>query len=882
MTLSPGWRRVFRLSLGRRTVARDVDEELAFHLAMKEEALRQSGLPLDDAHTLARERFGDPNKFRDECITIHTRYAREVSTMEWLESLWTDFRYALRTLRRMPAFTTVATLTLALGIGATSAIFTLVNGILLRPLPYPEPDRLVRVIQSYPEIGLDTWGVSQQNIALYRDRATDFEAFAGYRSATLTMLGSTGAERLSGSRVTADFFRVMGVHPVVGREFTREEDSPGKNNVAILSYGLWQSRFGGDPKVVGATVNLDGSPIQVIGVMPADFSFPRPEVKIWLPIGLDPNRFPGWVQTGVGRLKPGISVAHAEKQTTAIMWDWARNNGKFFKSVDPSKTRMKTIVQPLREAITGRSARPLTILLAAVSLILLIAIANVATLLSSRAGARQREIGLRTALGATSTRVVRQLLTESIALALIGAVVGVGLAYAAVRAFTHSSLATLPRINEVHVDTRVLAFTLIASVVSGVAFGILPALTGVRSSGTRETASRSTKRLNNVLVVAQLSLSVILLVAAGLVLKSFQRLMQTDLGYRPEGVTSIAIQIPPDRVASANAASAFYNTLLNEVRAVPGVKSAALAWSLPFEGNSNYDGLVVEGRTLPSAGNDGQTYQTAVSPGFFSTLGMTMLYGRDFTALDDSNSTQVAIINETLAKKYWNGAEALGKRVRNGGDPNWSVVIGVVRSAREGDLSQLPEPHIYSSLAQQGGNRLSLGLQIEGDPARVIPALRTTIARIEPAIPLDIVRPLSSYLDQSLSTRRLTQILLGSFAALAVVLAAIGIYGVMSLSVAGRQREFGVRMAIGADPRALVRLVLREGATIASVGILIGVAAAMVATRWIASLLYGVSATDPVVFITLSALLGLIAVAACWVPARRAARSDPLAVLRAD
>ncbi len=882
MTVASGWRRLFRLSLGRKTLERDVDDELAFHLAMREKRLRESGLPIEDARTRARERFGDPETFRDECITIDIQYAREVRTMEWIESLWTDFRYALRTLRRTPVFTTVAILTLALGIGATSAIFTLVNGILLRPLPYPEPDRLVRVIQSYPEIGLDTWGVSQQNIALYRDRATDFEAFAGYRSATLTMLGSTGAERLSGARVSADFFRVMGVHPLIGREFTRQEDSPGKNDVAILSYGLWQTRFGGDPRVIGTTVNLDGSPIQVIGVMPAAFAFPRPEVKIWLPIGLDPNRFPGWTQTGIGRLRPGVSVAHAERQTTAIMWDWARGNGTFFKRVDPSKTRMKTIVQPLREAMTGRSARPLAILLAAVSLILLIAIANVATLLSSRAGARQREIGLRTALGATSSRVVRQLLTESIALALIGAVIGIGLAYAAVQAFTHSTLVSLPRIDEVHVDTRVLAFTLIASVVSGVAFGILPALTGVRSSGTRETASRSTRRLNDALVVAQLSLSVILLIAAGLVLKSFQRLMQTDLGYHPDGVTSISLQIPPNRVASADAASAFYNALLNEVRAIPGVKTAALAWSLPFEGNSNYDGLIVEGRTSPSAGNDGQTYQTAVSPSFFSTVGMAMKYGRDFTSRDDSNSTQVAIVNEALAKKYWKGAEALGKRVRNGGDPNWSVVIGVVGSAREGDLSRPPEPHIYSSLAQQGGDRLSLGLRIDGDPARVIPAVRRTILRIEPAIPLDAVRSLSSYLDQSLSTRRLMQILLGAFAALAVMLAAIGIYGVMSLSVAARQREFGVRMAIGADPRTLVRLVLREGATIAAVGIGIGIAAALVATRWITSLLYGVSPTDPSIMLGSSMLLGVIAVAACWMPARRAARSDPLAVLRAD
>lgn len=889
MSPAPGWRRLLRLSLGKQSVERDVDDELAFHIAMREEKLRRLGVGADDAHTQARERFGDPDKFRDECITIDTRYAREVHTMEWLESLWADVRYAFRTLRRMPAFTAVAVLTLALGIGATTAMFTLVNGILLRPLPYPNADRLVRLVQSYPEKGLDTWGVSQQNIAFYRDRGSDFEAFAGYRGGTVTLTGSTGAERLTVTRVTADFFKVMGIHPAIGREFTRDEDTPGKNNFAVMSYGLWQTRFGGDPKVVGSTLNLDGTPVVVLGVMPPDFSFPRPEVKLWMAMGLDPNRFQTWTNTGIGRLKSGVSVEHAERQTTAIMWDWARTRPNFFQGMDPARTRMKTIVQPLRDAMTGRTAKPLAVLLAAVGLILLIAIANVATLLSSRAAARQREIGLRAALGATGSRVVRQLLTESIALALVGAVVGVGFAYAAVRAFTHSTLATLPRIDEVQVDLRVLAFTFAASLISGVLFGLLPAASGAKASltselkaGQRESAQRSARRVNNALVVAQLSLSVILLVAAGLVLKSFQRLMHTDLGYRPEGVTSIALQIPQTRVASAPAASAFYSSLLNDVRAVPGVKTATLAWSLPFEGNSNYDGLVVEGRTQPEVGMDGQTYQTAVSPAFFSTVGIPLLYGRDFTPSDDSMSTQVAIINETLAKKYWNGAEALGKRLRNGGDPNWSTVIGVVGSAREGEIAKVPEPHIYSSLPQQGGNRLSLGLRIDGDPARVIPAVRQAIMRIEPAIPLDVVRPLSSFVDQSLATRRLTQILLGAFAVIAVFLAAVGIYGVMSLSVASRNREFGVRLAVGAEPGAVVRLVLREGATIAALGVGIGVVGALAATRWLTGLLYGVSATDPVVFVSLSAALGAIAVASCWLPARRAARSDPLAVLRAD
>ncbi|HEY9229794.1 MAG TPA: ABC transporter permease, partial [Gemmatimonadaceae bacterium] len=385
MSLNSGWRRTLRLSLGKRSVERDVDDELAFHLAMREEKLRRLGNDPDAAYAAARERFGDPDKVRDECITIDQQYAREVRRMEWLESVWSDFRYALRTLRRMPAFTFVATLTLALGIGATSAMFTLVNSILLRPLPYPQPDRLVRLIQSYPEKGLNTWGVSQQNLALYRDGSTDFEAFAGYRGGSVTLRGDQSAERLPMARVTVDFFKVLGVAPMIGRQFTPQEDTPGNNNVMILSHGTWQTRFGGNPNVLGTTVEIDGQPTKIVGVMPPDFGFPRAETKAWMPMGLDPKRRFGFLNAGLGRLKPGISPQHAERQTTTIMWNWARGESGFIGgSVDPSKTKMKTIVTPLREAITGRTARPLTVLLAAVSLILLIATANVATLLSSR------------------------------------------------------------------------------------------------------------------------------------------------------------------------------------------------------------------------------------------------------------------------------------------------------------------------------------------------------------------------------------------------------------------------------------------------------------------------------------------------------------------
>lgn len=891
MSFGKGWRRAFRLSLGKRSVERDVDDELAFHLAMREEKLRHLGIPPETAEAKARERFGDATKVREECITIDQHRARGVQLTEWIESVWSDFRYAFRTLRRMPAFTIVATLTLALGIGATTAMFTLVNGILLRPLPYPEPGRLVRVIQAYPEKGLDTWGLTPENLVMYRDRATDFEAFAGYRGASVTVVvpGGSGPERLLGARVTAEFFNAIGVQPAVGRAFAASEDTPGHDNVAIIGYGLWQTHYGGRTSVTTETIDIDGNPLPIVGVMPGGFAFPRADTKVWLPMGLDPTRRRGWINSGLGRLKPGVSPEHARQQTTAIMYDWARSSPDLIgKSLVPEKTRMKTIVMPLHEVITGRTARPLTVLLAAVCLILLIATANVATLLSSRAATRQREIGLRTALGATGGRVLRQLLTESVALAMLGAIGGIALAVAGVRLITRSPLVSLPRIDEVHVDGRVLAFTLVVSVCSGLLFGLLPALHGMRSrltsnltAGQRESSHRASRRINNALVVTQLSLSVVLLVAAGLVLKSFQRLTHLDMGFRAEGITSIALPMPP-RLNSAIATNAFHATVLERVRAILGVQSASLSWSLPFEGNANVDGYLIDGRPVPPSSNEAQTMQIAVSPGHFATLAMPILYGRDFTATDDTAHLAVAVVDQVIAERYWVGAEALGKRIRTTGDTTWMTIVGVTGSVRDQDAANVPWPHLYVSLAQWGGNRLSLAVRTTGVAGSVIPAVRKTIAGIDPSIPLDGVRPLTSFVDQSLATRRLTQNLLACFALLALVLASIGIYGVMSLHVANRKREFGIRLAIGAEPRALVRMVLGEGALLAALGTGFGIAGALVATRWIRTLLYEVNPWDPAVFVSLALGLGAIAVASCYLPARRAARSDPLTVLRTD
>jgi predicted permease len=894
MSLARGWRRLFRLPFSGATpqsLEREVDDELAFHLAMRAEKFRRFGMTDERAQDAALARFGDRGRVRDECIDIDRQYARELRLMELFESILTDARYAYRSLRKTPGFTIVATLTLALGIGVTSAMYSLVDGILLRPLPFPHPERLVQFRQAYPEKGLDHWPLSQENLAMYRDRATDFESFAGYTRRGVTLQGTGRPERLSGARVTGDFFAVLGVRAALGRTIVRDDDRPNDNNVIVLTDGFWQSHFAGDRSVIGRVVDIDGLPTRVIGVMPPGFAFPRPDISVYLPLGLDPTRRFGWFLTGIGRLKPGATVHQAELETTALMWNWARvAPGLMPGGVDPRSTQMKTLVTPLHTAMTGDVARPLAVLQAAVVVILLIAIANVATLVTSRASGRSREMALRTAIGATRRRIVRQLLTESVALASLGGLVGIALAYVLVRTFTHSSAISLPRIGEVTVSVRVLLFTLAVSVASGVLFGLSPVLHSVRrrladalASGGKDSAHGSARRLNMTLVVTQLALSVVLLVSAGLVLKSFQRLAGTNLGFEPRGVTSVIMPLPQQKYGDDAKVVAMAGEIVDRVRAIPGVRAAAVTDALPYSGNVNSDGYLIEGHAPPAAaGSETQTVQLPVTPGYFATLQIPLLHGRDFTSGDRANSLPVVIVDDELAHRYWKAGDAIGKRMRLTGDTTWRTIVGVVGSIRDIDAAQESTPHSYFPYSQNADSYMTLAIRTDGDPRPVIASVRRTIAELEPSVPLDNVRPLSESVAQALDNRRLTEILLASFSLLAATLAGVGIYGVMSLQVANRRREFGIRLAIGAEPRNLVRRVMGEGLVLALAGVGVGIAGALVATRWVRALLYDVSPTDPVVFTALSLGLLALAVGSCYLPARRAARSDPLIALRAD
>ncbi|HEX3868037.1 MAG TPA: ABC transporter permease [Gemmatimonadaceae bacterium] len=888
---APGWRRLFRLPLrSRRALERAVDDELAFHLRMRAESLERSGVDAPNAGMRALEQFGNRDRIRDECVEIDQHFAREARMREWLESFVSDLRYALRSLRTRPVFTTVSVLTLALGIGATSAMFSLVDGILLRPLPYPEPNRLVRFAQSYPEKGLDTWSLSPENVAMYRDRVRDFESFAAYHQREFTLANGSHPERVTGALVTADFFKVLGVAPLMGRDFTRAEDTPHDNTVAILSYGYWQARFAGDRSIVGTTLDVDGAPVTVIGIMPSRLDYPSPDISMYMPLGLDPSQRFGWFLRGIARLRPGATVAGARRDATAVMQEWARGQpGLVAAGVDPSATRMTALVTPLRDAITGDVARPLAVLQAAVIVLLLIAIANVAALVSSRAAARTRERAMRTALGATRGRVIRQLLTESVALACLGGIVGVALAWIVVRLFTHSPAVSLPRIGEVGVSWRVVSFAFAASIVSGVFFGLAPAL-GLRTSrigaslvGQRESARLPARQLNNLLIVVQFALSFLLLVSAGLVLKSFRQLLHTDLGFEPAGVTVIGLPLPHTKLMTPGWSQRFADDALRDVRAIPGVSDAAVTFPMPFSGGVNTDGYLVAGHAPPaSAGSETQAVQVCVSPGFFRILKTPVLYGRDFTDADRAGSLPVVIVDDELAHRYWHGVDALGKLIRTTGDTTWMTIVGVTGSVRDQDAASPPRPHMYFPYAQTGGSNPTLAIRTSGAPAATIGSVRAALSRLEPELPLDDVQPLTTWVSRALDDRRITELLLAGFATLAALLTGVGIYGVMSLYVANRQREFGIRLAVGAEPVRLLRAVLREGLGLALAGVAIGIVGGFATTRWIRSLLYEVKPNDPVVFTLLGLALLAIAAASCYLPARRAAKSDPLSALRAD
>ncbi|HKV33208.1 MAG TPA: ABC transporter permease [Pyrinomonadaceae bacterium] len=810
-----------------------------------------------------------------------------------------DIRFALRSLIKNPVFSLVAAFTIAIGIGANVVVFTLVERILLSPLPYNDSDRLVRMVQAYPEMGLKTWGLSPATFTVYKNGQKSFDAYAAYQPTGTILTGTDTAQYLQGCRVSADFFKVFGVNPVLGRTFAPDEDTKGKENVVVLSHALWVNRFGSDPRIIGRQVALSDVPVQVIGVMPADFSFPTAETDLWMPMVLNPEAYSPFMMAAVGRLKPGLSIGAATADTTSVLWNAANENPKIIsrKAPPPAGAGLKTVVVPLKEYIVGNVRDRLLIAQIAVAFVLLIACANVANLLLSRATKRTPEIALRLALGASPGRIIRQLLTESVVMAMIGAAAGVAFAWFCLRALTQIYAEGIPRIQEASMGGIVLAVTILATMTTGLLFGVIPAFRaywlGVKSGmteGAKGSAGRGARRLNSSLVVVQMALSLVLLIGAGLVLKSFQNLMKVEPGFAADKVMTMIVPVS-DQKGTPEQLISFYERLTDDVRSLPGVNSAAFSSNVPFSGRQAVDSHVVEGQE-PPGGEAPQAEMKVVSPGYFKAMGMTMLQGRDFNDSDifvnpDTDLGRlVAVVDQTVVRHYFPDGNVLGKRIRTG-DPEWFTIIGVVAPVKEQSLSAEPLPHIYFTTKQlgfvygQSRDQKRMFLVVNSDnPTAIASSVRDRVHALDPNVPVYSINTMNESILKRMGALRLINFLLSAFSVMALLLAAIGTYGVMSVSVNSRKPEFAIRQALGAQPRNLLTSVLKQGLVLAVIGILVGLGGSWVITRWISSQLFGVSTTDPLVFTVTPAILILVALLASFLPARRASLTDPAVVLR--
>ena len=801
-----------------------------------------------------------------------------------METLIQDVRYAARSLRRSPGFTLIAMLTLALGIGANTAIFSVVNGVLLRPLAYSNPDRLVMIWGHHEGIGHEA--ASLPDFLDWREQGTAFEGMAAVANTRFDVTGDGEPERIEAALTTANFFHVLGVTPALGRAFNPDEETSGRDRVVVLSHGFWERRFGSRADVVGRTITLSGLPYTVVGIAPAGFKFGNPS-DLWAPLRTDTTRGRrADFLAVVGRLGPGTTLDQAQAQMTTI--------GRALEAQYPeSNTGWSPELVSLKEQIVGGIRPALLIFMGAVGLVLLIACANVANLMLMRAAAREREMAIRAALGAGRKRIVRQMLTESLVISLLGGALGLLLAAWGMSALGAAQTGSIPRLEESGVDGRVLLFTLLLSIVTGLLFGLAPALRLVRGktqASLREGARGASggigvHQLRGALVLAEVALALVLLVGAGLLIRSFDRLSQVNPGFDSHAVISAQVVLPRVRYAESASQLAFFDQLLQSARAMPGVESAALASDAPLSGGGNYLSFEVAGRPQPSSSAVQDAEVLVTGPDYFRTLRIPLRSGRVFATQDDARATKVAVINGAMARRYWPGGDPIGARITLG-DPadsaSWRTVVGVVGDVRQNALNDDPYPQLFLPLAQTPQRSMLLLARTTGDPAALAAPIRRAVVSLDSDLPVSDVRTLDDRLQQSIAQPRVSMLLLGLFALMALVLAAVGIYGVLSYTVTQRTRELGIRMALGAESNSVLKMVISQAMAPAIVGVLVGLAGAWGATRLMSTLLFGVSATDPLTFAAVALFLLAVALVASWVPARRATRVDPLVALRAE
>ncbi len=902
----PDWaaevrRRLVALRIGAADEA-EIVEELAQHLEDRYAELRSRGESEPEARRLTLEELAESGALARRLRATRRPTGEPVplgaARAGGLAALWSDLRYGLRLLRRNPAFTLAAVLTLALGIGANTAIFSAVDAVILRPLPFPDPGRLFMLWEENPEKG---WHQQTAAPANYLDWKAGAPAFADMAAYSMDNGPPTGGVALndggpptvlSRAVVTGNFFSVLGAHAALGRTLRPEETWQGAEHVVVLSHRLWTERYGGARSILGRSIRLNGESYRVVGVMPSGFGFPDESVDVWYPPHWDPaSRTQTWFRRAhwirvIGRLRPGATPGEADAQLQAVV-------SRLKREYPETNRYMGAGMTPLHRFLVGDTRTPLLVLLAAVGLLLLIACANVGNLLLVRAAGRQREMAVRSALGAGRLRLVRQLMTESLALSLLGGAAGLGLGWAATRVLAGLQPAGALRVASFGIDLRVVGYIVAVTAGSGLLFGLLPSLWSgraaqaavLREGGRQGAPGRSARRAAEALVVAEVALALLLVTGAGLLVRSFWRLEHVDPGFDARGVLTVTLDLPDHRYGNREKVHTFYTSLLERLRQLPGVESAAATSDLPLEGTGYTSDFAVAGRGPDDYGTE--VLHREVTPGYFHTMRVPLLRGRAFTAADRLGSVPVVLINEALARKFFRGEDPVGQRVAFDKHPDstsvWRTIVGVVGDERQSGMALVPHIEmIEPNTGVDWSSHMSIVLRTTAHPASLGPAVRAAVHDLDPELPLMGLRPMDAIQRDSLARQRFLMALLLGFAIVALALAVIGVYGVTANMARQRTQEIGVRLALGARAGDVVRLVIRQGLSLVAAGVLVGVLTALAATRLMAGMLFDVPPNDAPTYLAVAVLLAATGLAASWLPARRASRADPAVALRSE
>jgi len=873
------WHRLGAL-LHRKQSDEEMNREIEQHLAGLTSRYEAEGMSPEQARQAALQEFGGVEQIKER--------ARAERVWMWPVEFSRDLRYALRMLAKNPGFTFVAVMALALGIGANSAIFSVIDAVLLRPLPYKNAAQLVTVWEEAKKLGFPFNTPSPANFLDWREQNSVFSCMAATADKSFNLTGRGEPERLDGERVSANLFPLLGAEPFLGRSFLPEEDAPGKGDAVVLSYGLWQRRFGAASDIIGKPIVLNGASYRVVGVMPRDFVLPGHKDQLWVPLAFDSkeaaSRGNHYLRV-IARLKPGVSMEAARSQMSTIAARLAHQYPEF-------NSQVGSVIRSMREEVVGDVRPALLVLLGAVGCVLLIACANVANLLLARAAVRQKEIALRLALGAGRSRLVRQFLTESLLLGTLGGVFGLLLAGFGLEVLRRFIPNAIPHPEAIGIDLRVFLFAILISALTALAFGLVPAMQALRfdlnatlKEGGRDSSSGAGRqRLRSMLIVGEIAVSFVLLIGAGLLINSFLHLRNLDPGFRSENLLAMKVDLPELKYSDPTRRSTFYEELLRRVRELPGVSAAAVASNLPLTYDGDSIDISVEGQPDPPPNERPSVITRVVSPGYFETMGIPLVRGHEFTAKDNEKTVPGVVISEKTARYFWPNENPLGKRLKPGSSTSssrWRQVIGIVKDVRQNDFVADPGLQIYLAYRQVDAfppNALVLRTTV--DPMSLGPAVRRVVQEVDKDQPVSDIRTMSEIVSAAVARQRFSMLLLGIFAAVALTLAGIGIYGVMSYSVAQRTREIGIRMALGAQKSDVLKMTIGQGLQLVIVGVVIGLAAALVLTRVMSSLLFGVSATDPTTFVTISLILLSVALTASYVPALRSMKVDPVIALR--